>query len=421
MSASESSNLKLFTIFAADTSGKQVDISPGVAGFYYYEDIFSPTVTASVTFMDTGNTAIDGKVKNIVTGLPLKTNETCEIEYVNQSDQTLKFKAGNLFVSKVTGLKREENRQVVTLNFISAEAFTNEFSRVKRRLPPVSTTSNVNSIIKTELQSNKQIFSDQSSTQMAWQGNQRKPFTVIMSLASRSVASNGQAPGFVFYETSRGFNYRSLESLSAQEPSAFYKYSNVNDTEQLPGGVPNAYKILDYSIEKNNDVIEALNLGLYASVSYVFDPLRGSITKVNNVTTSGDLDNKIEKIGKDKLSPEGTLGTNASRIFVGVRDIGNGALNRTNKKDINIEPDDYLSSSPIRYNTLLRHIINIVVPSNFNLHAGDMLKIDFPEVDKNEEDKLISGRYLIKELCHFMGVNNQSLTYLKIVRDTYNA
>lgn len=420
MSASETTNLRIFTVFAADTTGKQVDISPGVAGFYYYEDIFSPTVTASVTFMDTGNTTIDGKVKNIVTGLPLKTNETCEIEYVNQSEQTLKFKAGDLFVNKVTGLKREENRQVVTLSFISGEAFTNEFSRVKRRLPNISTTSNVSSIIKDELESEKPLISDTSATQMAWQGNQRKPFTVIMSLAARSVAANGQAPGFVFYETSRGFNYRSLESLSAQAPSGFYIYTNVKDTDQSPEGIPNGVKILDYSIEKNNDVIEALNLGLYASVSYVFDPLRGSIIKVNNVTTSGDLDKKIEKIGKDKLSPEGTLGTNPSRIFVGVRDIGNGALNRTNKEDINIEPDDYLSAGPIRYNTLFRHIINIVVPSNFNLHAGDMIECDFPDVDKDSSDQLISGKYLIKELCHFMGVDNQALTYLKIVRDTYN-
>jgi hypothetical protein len=416
MSASEKSNLKTFTLFAADTSGRQVNIIEGVSGFYYYEDIFSPTVTASVTFLDTGNVFLDGKRTNVATGLPLRTNETCEIEIINPAKQTLKLNPGNMFVSRISSSQRDQQKQVITLNMISGEAFTNEFSRVGRRLPPVGTHINVESIVRQELQSDKRVITDTTPTQMAWQGNQKKPFTVIMSLAARTVASEGQSSGFLFYETSEGFNYRSIDSLSAQEPVQEYIYTNVNDSDQL--NQVNATKIHAFNMEKIYDTFEALQLGVYSSISYVFDPLRTTITRSNNVITSGNLDKKIAKLGKDSISPEGTLATSPSRIFVGVRDIG--ALNRTELKEVNIEPDDYMAISPLRYNILLRHVINIVVSSNFNLTAGKCIICNFPELDKNKKDDKLSGKYLIKELCHFISPMNQSLTYLKLVRDTYN-
>jgi len=55
------------------------------------------------------------------------------------------------------------------------------------------------------------------------------------------------------------------------------------------------------------------------------------------------------------------------------------------------------------------------------LKAGDVIECDFPQVSRSEKpeyDDEQSGLYMIKELCHHYD-NENSLTSMKLVRDTY--
>ena len=96
MAASETTLIEKFEIIS--TEGKAVEISGGISAFFYYEDIFSPCVTAKAVLMDTGKTIIDGKYTNLFSGLPLRTSETCEVEIVNQLEQRFVLAQGNMFV-----------------------------------------------------------------------------------------------------------------------------------------------------------------------------------------------------------------------------------------------------------------------------------------------------------------------------------
>jgi hypothetical protein len=63
----------------------------------------------------------------------------------------------------------------------------------------------------------------------------------------------------------------------------------------------------------------------------------------------------------------------------------------------------------------------MVVPSNTNLRAGDIISCKFPTISrskKEEYDKEQSGLYMIKELCHHFDTNG-SYTSMKLVRDTF--
>lgn len=74
--------------------------------------------------------------------------------------------------------------------------------------------------------------------------------------------------------------------------------------------------------------------------------------------------------------------------------------------------------SPSRYNLLFTQVLNITVPSNFDLHAGDVIGVDVPKIGCNFEfDDNLSGNYVIKELCHYIDDAN-SFTSLRLVRDT---
>ena len=80
-----------------------------------------------------------------------------------------------------------------------------------------------------------------------------------------------------------------------------------------------------------------------------------------------------------------------------------------------------MAKSFARYNLLFTQALNMTVPMNIELKAGNILYAQFNQVDagkSGEVDPEQSGNYLIKEVRHhFEG--GQMITALKLVRDSY--
>ena len=81
MAAKDASILEVVTIEANDQS-QDVDIRNGVISIDYYEDLFSPTVTAKILVYNTGDSieGKDGKIQSIYNGLPLRGGERVSIK-----------------------------------------------------------------------------------------------------------------------------------------------------------------------------------------------------------------------------------------------------------------------------------------------------------------------------------------------------
>ena len=76
----------------------------------------------------------------------------------------------------------------------------------------------------------------------------------------------------------------------------------------------------------------------------------------------------------------------------------------------------------MRYNLLFTQMLDIQVPVNTSLEAGDVIKCNFPKSSSSgqEFDPDMSGLYMIKELCHHFDAD-QSVTSMKLIRDTYGS
>ena len=79
MSASEASSFEKLLIESNDQK-RSVDLRGGIVSIDYYEDILSPTVTAKVRVIDTGNTVIKKETgdeirRGLYGGLPLRGGE----------------------------------------------------------------------------------------------------------------------------------------------------------------------------------------------------------------------------------------------------------------------------------------------------------------------------------------------------------
>lgn len=421
---------------------RQVDIAPGSIQIDYYEDVFSPIITAKIRVVNTGNTVTapdskDNQRQSIYNGLPLRGGERVSIKIAGNRDGNpgLDFSTdpkSYLYVSSISDVIAENNKESFTLHLVSREAITNETTRVSKKYV-TSIDQSVTSILtdKTILNANNIGTIDPTSNKYSFIGNLKKPFTVLTWLASKSVpvveGGNGTA-GFFFYQTVDGFQFRSIDLLNKQNPKATFTYSEATesyDTDNKKNN--NDFKILNYNIEKNQNLIEKLRLGTYANYRIFFNPLTGSITDPGKIKfKQSDYKDKVTNLGREEIklpklnkgSPE-TLGDVPTRIMTAILDIG--TMNRGVSTERNADPTEYQSQILLRYNDLFRQTFNVVVPSNTNLRAGDIVECLFPKITRNparEYDEDQSGLYMIKELCHHFDATN-SYTSLKLVRDTF--
>jgi hypothetical protein len=429
-------------ILQSNDQQRTVDIRDGTLAIQYFEDIFSPTITAKIKVVNTGNSMTsfkntDGENQSIYNGLPLRGGERLSMRIAGNTtlNPPLDFSSRPekyLYVSSITDIISEANNESFTLNLVSREAITNETSRVMRKYKTSSPiNASVEAILKDVLKTTRIGIIEKTKNKYGFIGNMRKPFTVLIWLASKSVpeVSGDATAGFVFYQTQDGFQFRSIDKLISQPKKATYIYSPTTVTyDEDENKVNNDFKILNYITEKNQNLIEKLRLGTYASHRTFFNPLDFSFTNYQEgVFDSKKYTNKSENLGsKDLRLPkvqEGSdlsLGDVPSRIITAVLDIGTMEVD-VSRDDNNADPTLNQSQSLFRYNSLFTQTMNVMIPVNTDLRAGDIIECLFPKVsisDKKEYDSETSGLYMIKELCHQFDTTS-SYTSLKLIRDTF--
>tara|TARA_X000000368_G_scaffold355062_1_gene296706 strand:+ start:1740 stop:3065 length:1326 start_codon:yes stop_codon:yes gene_type:complete len=436
MAAINASVYEKFIIESVDGS-KNVDVSRGVITFAYYEDIFSPTVTAKVIITNDGNTikGPDGEMTSLYNGLPIRGGERVIIKIAGNSKNNpgIDFSediSKYFYVSSIKNVIQNTKSESFVLDLVPRETITNETSRVGRKYPAsTSISDSVKDIVKKYLKTDKlkDINVDKTQNPYGFLGNLRKPFTVLTWLASKSVpgevSGKDATAGYLFFETVDGYHFISIDSLIAGNPHEdTYVYTEVTKSEMSD----NDFKILQYTTNKNQDLLSNLKRGAYCSHRIFFNPL--NFTYTNPEKGLFKMENyvgKTENLGKDIDLPSigddsgKTLGDIPSRNITAVMDIGTLEKNASVKD--NADPTKIFSQAMMRYNTTLTQTMSLTIPSNTNLRAGDIIKCQFPRIDRSEKsdkDEEQSGLYMIKELCHFFD-SSGSYTSLKLLRDTF--
>jgi len=437
MAAKDKSIYELFTIKSNDGS-KTIDLRGAIVAFSYFENVFSPMLTAQIIVATTGNviTDEDGDKTSIYNGLPLRGGEKVSIKIPANSGNNvdLEFteeKGNELYVGSITNITIKAEKELFTLNLVSREAITNETQRVGKKFPVTEPISDsVKEIIKEYLLSEKEVDVDDTQNPYGFIGNLKKPFTIITWLAAKSVPGNvggeSATAGYFFFETKEGYHFRSIDSLIAQPPYEIeYTYSpSVVDNQD-----PDAdFKILSYETTYNQNLIQNLERGAYCSYRMFYNPYSMSFTTPEQglfqVSKSAE---KMENLGKDFevfLPPvdkeNKSLAEVPSRMITGVLDFGTLERKGSRQNKKNADPMEYQSQSMMRYNTLFTQQVEATIPLNTNLCCGSIIKCKFAKIT-TDKTKVIddeqSGLYMIKELVHYYE-GRGSFTKLKLIRDT---
>ena len=230
-------------------TGKTANLDNGILRMTYYESILQDSVKANVIFGDVGN-AIDGK--SVIEGLPLIGTEDFKLEFEDNNENKIRVKMN---VNKVTPVYEDGSKNVISLDLVSEEVLRNEMgdSRCRTRENGLISDS-VEKIFTDRLKTEKPLDIEQSANRYNFIGNGRKPFYMLNLLSKQGVpqGSDGSSAGFLFYETSTGYNFKSIEGLFKQDKKKSYIFNNSTDAQAIPAGYDG--KVLEHQSDSSINV-----------------------------------------------------------------------------------------------------------------------------------------------------------------------
>ena len=419
----------------------------------YRESIFMPFVEITAYIVDTGNTlpADDGSGAGIGlldAGLAQGTETilfNIEDEMGNKINLT---RDDDLRVASIKAEFEGVKNSSFVMTIVSKEAFDNTLLKTRCNNKFSGKISDISrAIIRENLKSSKwrQMNTDESLNEYHGWGEDRTPFEFLLELqqmaipniqTSKGKTARGNTAGYLFWQTSQGYQFKSLDKLYetnvgiASTGKIVRKYiENSKSDDDLPFGYDG--KILWSNMSQSVDALSQFESGAWSSEIHVFN----DIDKTYDIKTlqsegkgNGIVAGRhLPKLNSDYLDDDGKpLPTAKEKVrqAVGQTVVGMDSLkDQVAKFNVpNYNNEDIILQAQQNYRQKMNTSIEIVLAADFSLNAGDLIFCEFPE--RSTKTTIIgsrtrsSGIYMIADLCHY-GNLAASYTGLHLVRDSY--
>mgnify|MGYP003144513221 CR=1 FL=1 len=303
-------------------------------------------------------------------------------------------------------------------------------------------------ILKDEqvLDSKKPVFFEPTRNAQKFVIPNMRPLKAIGMLADKALSKNGKGAGYYFYETTKGFYFRSwenmcsIESLHKREPKMIFRY----DAKKIPN-VPerifmNERAIDAYEFKQHFDSASQTAQGVYSQNVIFYNFFNKEIQRTNwkfhhhwedlkhtdeknlpQLNDPVDVDPKDDGIGdkgvgdyissKTTLVPTTRFAHNDNTGAYG-DDPGSEGLTEAIKN--------------YQYASIKNNILVITIKGHANLQSGDMIQVDIPPIDKDKTkrkdtgqqyDDHHSGNYIITAIHHKV-IDQQYLQICECVKDS---
>ncbi len=397
-----------------------VDIRHLVQEFNIYESMYKGAMTGSVVITD---------ALNLISNLPIQGTERISFKLNTPGMPAIDCSAETghpMHIYKLTDKGQiRDGEQAYVLHFCSREFLRNLRTKVSKAYEgPIEEI--VNSILadKNYLDSKKALRFQKTRNQDKFVMPNVKPFAAISMLCKKAMAENSKGVGYFFWESSKGFHFRSWEDLCVdmngnprlivQEFRA--RPANIRSKDPLLDEIEAQYQAVENYEFKNNfhDVAANTALGTYGhrvithniyDKSYKIDDYHyhnqykdTGHADGNNppiVTTPVDFDDK----GISDY-PESRVTVMPTTQFAHGKDTGSFGM--PVDQDGKLEP--YRES--LQNQVIAGTKLHLTVKGQSLLNVGDV--IDFrlvsvePKSDTEEPkyDPHFSGRYIITKIRH---------------------
>jgi len=404
------------------------------------EDILSNTISGVVSVYDTGD------IRTIfpITGLErlsLKFNTPGLPGYDFTEENGTPFQIYK--VDTVTKIPGKDIAQRYRIYFCSPEKFNSHTTTVSKAYAgPIENAVEDLVTNKRYLNSKKPLFVESTSTNAKYVIPSLKPLNAINFLATQSVSSKYNNAGYLFFETPRGYHFRSIESLLAlngavARPTRWNfqtQIQSVQDTKksEVKDIQRRMQSVIKYEFDKHADSLANIMDGLYANRLVVHDAFNKTVKthdfnykenfgKGFHTETTGD-ENDADKF----ILPDAQLNDTGKALFESPNS-KKMVVTETSKvhNDYEFVPvNDTLPKITSQRAGLKNLNLTMLVHGNTLLQAGDVINFTVPLLIPLGDIEPIpnpytSGRYLIMAIKHTMSLETQTHDMtLRCVKDS---
>jgi hypothetical protein len=433
--AFELSDVILISYQSFDGSGtpKRLSIRSLVQEISIYESLDGKFLSGDMTLLD-GTNAIQT--------LPITGFERVEFFFRTPgTDKGFDFsvKTGHpMFVYSLKNRSGVNPRsQIYTLKFVSTEAIRNHQTRISQAFTG-QIDQMVTDICYNYLKTKKDLMVEDTKSNHKFVMPRLKPTKAIEQLRKNARSLHYENSGFLFFENGDGFNFKSYEGLfckkdgSPRPVKAHYspKIKNIGEDP-----VYALQSVENFTILQQFDTLNNTANGVYASRLITHDLYNKTFEEL-------DFDYNKEYGKQNHLEQDANGGKRSDNGILPFFNYDNGDTfgNKSEgkiyyqsetKKIHNThelpESKDILQkriSQHIATNSL---IIEITAPGTTELRVGDIVNFTLPKYapfskeDPKDNDKYLSGRYLISAARHHVSTLNKRHTLaLELIKDSFN-
>ena len=418
MAQNELKNGGEFNILQCDlvlTTGKVVGLKASIMGLSIFEGIDQLTVTGTMTIQDAFNLASFG---------PIIGQEYLKLKIVTPNlkggKNTIDYSSEPFVVTSVDDRVDIGNGvQATTLTFCSREFVINQRARVRRTLVG-SYSDIVQTMVETDLDSDKELYSEPSADNKKIVAPNVKPFDIISLAVKNAVSEKFNQATYFFWESTAGFNFRTLGDMYAQKPVMSY-LSSTSGTRTQNGVIDimaELSAIEGYRITSSPDTVWNYATGIFSSELIVHDIISKSYQK--HIYNYNDSFSKEQHLGTNPLAINDPDGISVSSfpskqylkptVGVGTDQSFDDEFYQYAYGSNKLELMQARNSQLAMMQSALQLSIDVV--GTTIVKAGDIVKITIPSVSavkttKNEtEDMLYNGNFLIRSLRHDFDIAN---------------
>jgi len=405
------------------------DIYDFIVGMEIYESITSSTIEAKLIFND-GSGFIGA-----MTGSEL---------FRIQIKGTILDRSYNLRAYDIEARTRMAAADSFIVNCASDEFFKNEINNVFGNSEVIFKSTESSSIVEQLLRTDgrfiktkKSVFVEESVNKQQFVSPNWRPFDCIYWIAQRSVRKARKGGtlqnGFIFYENSLGFNFKSIDKIidnvnkQSESKTNFTTgetklYTYVYATKQSGTAESDQFKIESVVFPEERDFLSGLRHGSWSGFSIGFDPVTVTQSKMG-LSTDMSVDAyrygisemwpKMSHLGeKRSVNPLSIMDKSIQEIVNYPRRVRYTSLSnqifdpkfQENPQKNYEELVELQAYQWMRIESLKNIKLMITIPGNLDLYAGSGIKVILPATYKRNTstdiDRKYSGRYVIGGLTH---------------------
>jgi hypothetical protein len=430
-----------FDIIQADlilSTGKVIGLKASIISLTLFENIDQLALTGTLMMQDAFNLASFGPIIGqeyfkLKIATPTITGEDNITDYTD-----------NAFM--VTSLDERveigNGVQASVLSFVSREFVVNQRSRVRRTL--VGTYSDiVETVLRNEkygLDSAKKFYNEPSVDSKKISAPNITPFQIIGMATKNAVSKKYNDATYMFFENTRGFNFRTLGNLYSKAPIMTYEYT-IPSTRTKGGArdiIQELSTIENYKVTSAPDTVYNYTSGIYSSELIVHDIISKSYQNhtynyiasfykerhidlfkayplVNTLSLTKDGKNVSSFPSKQYLQP--TVGYDIDQSY----EDGYNQYSFTSNRSPNVVQSR--GSQMAMLESALQLSLDVV--GNTTVSAGDIIELKIPNTgayksSQNETlDVLYNGNFLIRSLRHDYDIqNNKHKMSMNVTKDS---